>query len=189
MNITLIRHLPTEWNRKERLQGRRDIDISPVTEEWAQRISANQLRLLKLPPVDLVLASTLKRTQQTAALYGLEPEIDELLDELDFGPFEGQPKQKLMEQHGEQWLHHPTELALGESLQNLEKRIYFFLDKYKGFDHILVFGHGSWIRAMVSIWQQGDLNGMNKFSLDNNQCLSLTIEQKGRDKLVRDVNV
>ena len=38
-----------------------------------------------------------------------------LLDELDFGPFEGRPKKDLMDAMGENWLQHPRNLLLGES--------------------------------------------------------------------------
>lgn len=93
MLLSLVRHLPTEWNKKQLLHGKRDIPILPVTEETITSIQSNLERLKKQPSFDIALASTLQRTQQTAALYGIQPEIDGLLDELDFGPFE--EKQKL----------------------------------------------------------------------------------------------
>ena len=40
MQITLIRHLPTEWNKKQKLQGRRDIGISPITEDFQKGIAS-----------------------------------------------------------------------------------------------------------------------------------------------------
>ena len=43
----------------------------------------------------IILASTLKRTQQTAQMYGMNVVIEPLLDELDFGEFEGRPKEEL----------------------------------------------------------------------------------------------
>jgi broad specificity phosphatase PhoE len=92
MQLTLIRHLPTEWNQKTWLQGRQDIELDAVTEEIKQGIVKNQQLLRKLSPFDIVLASTLKRTQQTAEAYGYEAETECLLDELDFGPYEGVPK-------------------------------------------------------------------------------------------------
>ena len=45
----------------------------------------NQNNLSRLQPFDLILASTLKRTQQTAQMYGMNVVIEPLLDELDFG--------------------------------------------------------------------------------------------------------
>ena len=175
MIVTLIRHLPTEWNRKTWLQGRQDIDIAPISAEFVHKIKQNK-ELLKDQMFDLVLASTLKRTHQTARIYGYQPETEELLDELDFGRFEGVPKKKLIEAYGKQWIDHPKELVLGESLKNLEDRIAQFLEKYKSFDHLLVFGHGSWIRGIVSYTRYGDINQMNKIIVENNQCITLEVE-------------
>jgi broad specificity phosphatase PhoE len=175
MYLTLIRHLPTEWNKKTWLQGRRDIDLAPVTVEYAKKINQNKERL-KNERFDLVLASTLKRTHQTAHLYGYYPETEGLLDELDFGPFEGVPKSKLIHEYGDKWIESPKELVLGESLKNLEARIEQFLKKYKDYHNVLVFGHGSWIRGLVSYVNYGDINNMNKIIVENNQCITLEVK-------------
>ncbi|NYE07250.1 putative phosphoglycerate mutase [Bacillus niacini] len=176
MQITVIRHLPTEWNKKTWLQGRQDIELSQVSEGLLKGIAVNQKVLHKLAPFDLVLASTLQRTHQTANLYGYTYELEGLLDELDFGPFEGVPKKNLIEKYGEVWFENPRELVLGESLKNLEKRIVMFLDKYQKYTNILAFGHGSWIRAMISYANYGDINQMNKIEVVNNACITLSIE-------------
>jgi broad specificity phosphatase PhoE len=175
MHITLIRHLPTDWNRKKWLQGRKDIGISHLPKGFDQRIAFNQLLLNEMEPFDFVLASTLKRTQQTANLFGYKFETESLLDELDFGPYEGLPKEKLIEEVGDKWFENPKELILGESITNLEERIRLFLDKYRKSANILVFGHGSWIRAMISYVQYGDINNMNKMTFGNNECLKLSL--------------
>ena len=173
MQLTLIRHLPTDWNKKTWLQGKRDIELSTITEEVQSEINQNQDILQSLAPFDVVLASTLKRTHQTAELYGYQPETEHLLDELDFGPFEGRPKNLLLEQYGEQWSENPKGLVLGESLTNLEKRIAKFLIKYNECNNILVFGHGSWIRAASSYFYYGHINNMNKITIGNNECIVL----------------
>ena len=61
----------------------------------------NQQTLNSFMPFDLILASTLKRTQQTAQMYGMNVVIEPLLDELDFGEFEGRPKEELIRELGE----------------------------------------------------------------------------------------
>ncbi|MCQ6276112.1 histidine phosphatase family protein [Bacillus sp. V3B] len=178
MQLTLIRHLPTEWNKKTWLQGKRDIGISPITDIVAREIAYNQKLLVKDSPFDFTLASTLKRTHQTAQLYGYQAETEHLLDELDFGPYEGLPKEKLMETYGEVWIENPIELVLGESINDLEERIILFLDKYKESANILVFGHGSWIRAIISYSQYGHINNMNKVSFRNNEYLTLSLNPR-----------
>jgi len=173
MQATFIRHLPTDWNQKTWLQGRRDIDILPLTEALWDEIQENQILLSSLSPFDLVLASTLKRTHQTALLYGYRPETEGLLDELDFGSFEGRPKKELLEAYGSIWENYPREMVLGESVINLEKRILSFLGKYREKKNILIFGHGSWIRAILSYVQNGHINDMNKIVVRNNECITL----------------
>ncbi|WP_338472204.1 histidine phosphatase family protein [Niallia sp. XMNu-256] len=176
MQITFIRHLPTEWNAKTWLQGRQDIDIIPVNKEVQRKINNNKQQLEKLAPFELILASTLKRTHQTAEQYGLEVLTEPLLDELNFGPYEGRPKAELINDKGEDWLEHPKDLILGESLVHFENRILKFLEKYKDSHQILVFGHGSWIRACISIVQDGNINGMNQLVVENNECITLNID-------------
>jgi broad specificity phosphatase PhoE len=178
MQVTFIRHLPTEWNKKTWLQGRRDIEISPITDIFQKGIADNQELLKSYEPFDYVLASTLKRTHQTAQLYGYQAETEQLLDELDFGPYEGLPKGQLIEAYGEKWTDNPKELVLGESIHDLEDRIVLFLDKYKESTNILVFGHGSWIRAILSYSQYGHINNMNKVEFRNNECITLLFDSR-----------
>ncbi|WP_042356132.1 histidine phosphatase family protein [Bacillus rubiinfantis] len=173
MQITLIRHLPTEWNKLEKLQGRRDIPISPVSERFQQDIIINQKQLDRLEPFDLILSSTLIRTRQTARFYGYEPETESLLDELDFGLFEGRSKAELAAAFAGKWVEDPKSIVLGERVEQLEERIMAFINKYKRYSNILVFGHGSWMRAMLSYHQYGNINKMNKVTVQNNQCITL----------------
>lgn len=175
MQITFIRHLPTDWNKKTWLQGKRDIRIAALTKNDCDEIKKNKKHLKTLAPFDLVLASTLTRTQETALLYGFEPEVDHLLDELDFGPFEGVPKKRLVEELKLQWKDTPSEIKLGEPVLHLERRIKSFFQKYKSNKNILVFGHGAWIRAALSYVKYGNINQMNKIEVKNNDCLSIYI--------------
>lgn len=172
MQVTFIRHLSTDWNKETRLQGRRDISISPVTEKDMECIQRNKEHLESFAPFDLVMASTLKRTQETAQLYGYEPKVEPLLDELDFGIYEGVPKEKMIETLGAVWMNNPLEVTLGEPICSFEKRIISFMQKYKSHKNILVFGHGAWIRGAWSYLKYGNINKMNKIEIKNNDCLS-----------------
>lgn len=172
MEITLIRHLPTEWNKRQTLQGKRNIPILPISEQDQSDIVKNA-QLLKGQHFDVVLCSSLQRTQETAYAYGYVPKIEPLLNELDFGSFEGRPKNELLKKYGDIWIQNPREMLLGESIQNLEQRIIFFLEKYKYASNILAFGHGSWMRALISYFQFGHINQMNKLTVRNNECISL----------------
>lgn len=175
MQITFIRHLPTDWNKKARLQGRRDITISPVTKSDIEDIQKNKRHLDRLAPFDHILSSTLKRTQETANLYGYSPEVDHLLDELDFGIFEGASKNKLAEELGMDWVEDPISVTLGEPVFELEQRIISFIHKYRVADNILAFGHGAWLRGALSYMKYGTINQMNKMVVKNNECFTIQV--------------
>ncbi len=177
MELTLIRHLPTEWNEKGVLQGSKDIPIIELTDANKKAIETNK-KLLK-PTYSLILTSELSRTQQTAKCYGYERfKIEPLLNELNFGEFEGKEKRLLTETYKDEWFTRPGEIMLGEKISNLEKRVHTFLHKYKDFESILVFGHGSWIRACVSCLTFGAINNMNQLEIKNNQLLTINVREE-----------
>lgn len=178
MEITAIRHLPTEWNLKKQLQGRRDIPILPISEKENEQIIEN-LRFLANQSFDHVLCSTLQRTKQTALYFGFDAHIEPLLNELDFGPFEGRTKTELLTETANKWIDEPLDLVLGESLNHFQDRIIHFLEKYKHSSQILIFGHGSWIRALASYNKYGHINRMNHVTIKNNELHTfefLTVE-------------
>ena len=175
MQLILIRHLPTEWNRRNLLQGRRDIDILPINKGVKQKINENKRKLKEMEPIECVVSSELKRAQQTAITYGYQAKIEPLVNELDFGSYEGKEKSCLFKK--EKWLHNPRTLTLGENLVDFERRIFSFLYKYRHKKSILIFGHGTWIRALLSIKQIGDINHMNQLTVRNNEIFTTRFSQ------------
>jgi broad specificity phosphatase PhoE len=177
VKLTIIRHLPTEWNRKGLLQGKRDISIQfPIEEEQANEIEKNKF-VLDSCSYNRILTSELIRTQETATLYSYSNYTkDVLLNELDFGIYEGKEKVTLL--RNEAWLRSPRQLELGESLLSFERRIKNFLKKYKNDHHILVFGHGSWIRALLSIKELGTVDRMNTLTVKNNELVVVAFERE-----------
>lgn len=174
MQAAFIRHLPTAWNHKCLLQGKQNIPLTKISPQQRIKITENKRQLNKLQPFDRVLTSQLQRTRQTATAYGCRNTICEpLLDELDFGSFEGKPRRSLMKHCQHEWLYNPANLKLGESLIDFEQRINDFLKRYQAFERILVFGHGSWIRAVLSIHKHGHINRMNQLTVNNNELTLL----------------
>ena len=84
--LVAIRHAPTEWNQAKRLQGRTDVVLSAAGIAAAQGWCAAPDWVTYR-----VLASPLKRAQETARLLFPEREIalDPRLMEMDFGAWEG----------------------------------------------------------------------------------------------------
>jgi len=89
MNVLLVRHGETQWNRDGRYQGRTDIPLSPDGE---RQVAALGARLAHLPIV-AAIASPLSRAATTArAILNGRPtplELDEGLLEISHGQWEG----------------------------------------------------------------------------------------------------
>ena len=174
MQLAVVRHLPTEWNQRGLLQGNRDIPLSPLTDIQKRGIKENINILKGLEPIEQVITSSLIRTQETAKHYGYNDFIIEpLINELNFGKYEGKQKSLLIERYKHEWVNNPKKLVLGESLADFENRIFTFLEKYKNGKKLLVFGHGSWIRALKSIRDTGTIQRMNQVEVPNNQLTLL----------------
>jgi broad specificity phosphatase PhoE len=161
-------------NREGILQGRLDEPILEPDPETRRAIASNGELLARLGPFDAVFASTLRRTQQTAEAYGYRPDIDPLLDELDFGPYEGQPREQLLREVPE-WTSRPESVELGESIAELEERVRRFLERHASLERVLIFGHGAWLRALRALALQGDIHSMNTTVLRNNTLLELEL--------------
>lgn len=177
MDLFLIRHMQTPDNAAGVLQGRRDVSILPPGPEEVKQIRGNLGQLPPLDRFDHILVSRLKRTSQTAALYTDRYTPEPLLDELDFGPFEGRPRQELILAHP-QWETDPSGLVLGESMKTLGARVTAFLKKYGHAETVLVFGHGAWIRALLAIHHTGSLATMNRGPLAHNTLVRTTFERR-----------
>ena len=175
MKLYLIRHFQTRDNLAGRLQGRQDTVILPPGEDQAADIAANAAVLKAAAPFDHVLVSQLRRTHQTAEVYGFTGMVDPLLDELDFGPWQGRPKSKMIETLPA-WFTHPGDLVLGEPLVQLEGRVRAFASKYAHAQRVLAFGHGAWSRAMVAWHRHGSIQTMNQTHITNNAIITLEFQ-------------
>ena len=94
--LAVLRHASTAWNELGRMQGRRDIPLSP-----RGRAEATEWRL----PAEWVdaecIASPLCRAIDTAArMTGRHPRIEPALTEMDWGEWEGFTLAELRARHG-----------------------------------------------------------------------------------------
>jgi broad specificity phosphatase PhoE len=84
--LVLLRHGATEWSTSGKHTGRTNVPLSPVGEQQAARVAG----LIADRRFALVLASPLRRAQQTAQLARLSnAETDTDLVEWDYGGYEG----------------------------------------------------------------------------------------------------
>lgn len=89
MNIIVVRHGQTDWNVRDLLQGRTDIELNETGKLQAIETASN----LKNINIDAIFVSPLKRTRRTAEeinrTKNLNMTIDERLIERGFGDYEG----------------------------------------------------------------------------------------------------
>jgi len=141
MELWLVRHGETRWNREGRLLGWTDLPLSATGEAQARALRG----LLPALPAH---SSDLRRALRTAALAGFCPRATPALREIHFGALEGAPWEGLDPVHKEALLrfegfHAPG----GESLDLFQNRVLRFLEGLKA--PSLLFTHGGVIRAVL----------------------------------------
>lgn len=128
--IYLLRHGETEFNRLGRYQGRAD---SPLTGLGQAQARAFGTRLAEHVSAPVIWTSPLPRAQETtrllcAALPGAPVQIDERLQEISFGQWDGMTRAEIAEGWPDarrahpkrQWMFHAPG---GEGLQPLLARL------------------------------------------------------------------
>ena len=177
MKLVIVRHLPTAWNAEDRLQGRQDIPIIPLDDAALARLVKQIEQVRTAGPFDAVYCSTLSRTRKTAELFGYaDPISDPLLDEIDFGEFEGHLRGEMLAKVGKAWLVAPETLAFGEAVTNLGERAKQFVRKNLVHGRVLAFGHGGWTRALSSIKRTGSVAQMNQLTIANGEAISFEFD-------------
>jgi probable phosphoglycerate mutase len=141
VELWLVRHGETLWNREGRLLGWTDLPLTPEGEAQARALKG---LLSPLP----AYSSDLLRALRTAELAGFRPEATWALREIHFGALEGAPWEALEPAYKEALLRfqgfHPPG---GESLEEFQERIFRFLEGLKA--PALLFTHGGVVRAAL----------------------------------------
>ncbi|WP_345536877.1 histidine phosphatase family protein [Variovorax defluvii] len=128
IELILIRHGETDWNRELRFQGHIDVPLNDTGHEQARRLG---LRMARESAHHLV-SSDLMRAQQTAAPAAQQLGLDILtsvaLREQNFGLVEGMRAEEIQAQHPrawEDWLKFNEDHAMpeGESTRQFHARV------------------------------------------------------------------
>lgn len=162
MEIFLVRHGETEWNRQRRLQGRTDIPLNDVGLAEARK-AAKALRDVNF---DRIFTSPLQRAWKTAEILRGSREIpitaEPLLIEVSFGVGEGvclhsealSPVEAAVLRFFRDPGHYePVDGA--ESITEVKARALAFLDVLRPLEgsceRVLVTAHGGIIRAILDV--------------------------------------
>ena len=156
MKLYVIRHGQTDWNVKEKCQGRTDIELNNTGIKQAQ----NAKEQLKKHKIDLIICSPLKRTRKTAEIINetinSEIIIDERIIERGYGNLEGKTDEEWKEIIGDN-VSIANYYNLNWNKQNIEpiqdicKRVWEVLDEIKekyNDKNILLVTHGGTCRAI-----------------------------------------
>lgn len=153
--LILIRHGETEWNRKGKYCGWKNISLNKTGKKQARKVQ----KLIRKEKFDAVYSSSLKRAYQTAKILFPKRKIQLVphLRELSFGIFEGLTHFEIMQKHRKtysEWLNSPSKnhIPKGEKFGNFRKRIIKALKKIARMNEgkkVAVVTHGGVIMMLL----------------------------------------
>ncbi|MBU1262532.1 histidine phosphatase family protein [bacterium] len=156
MELYLIRHGESNWNRIDRVQGQSDPYLSKKGKEQAEVLAER----LKTVNFSFLYSSHLKRAYQTAKAISskicLPIKVDQNLSEIDLGEWEGKYAKTLWKENEvfREWFKKTAEISppLGETLFQFRDRIDSAFSKlitlHKGEERGVVVTHS----GAISIW-------------------------------------
>ena len=182
MNIFFVRHGQSTGNVEKRLQT----DDEPLTENGIEQ--AKNLKLvLDNFDFDLVFTSNMKRCVQTSEIVFSNREIPmvytENICEKRNGDFEGQLVSEINWTKINEQPFEDRRIPNGETLKEVQVRARKFLDflKYLNCDNILVVTHGTFIRMILSVVTNVDIESI----ISNKQISNTEIIKLEYDKTFR----
>ena len=197
MNLLLMRHGQTEWNRQMRTQGRTDIPLDE-TGRMQAKLAAERLRNAR---IDAVYASPLLRAYETAgavaSMHGLNVVPHALLVERNFGIWEGEEFSALANKYPEGlrlWREDPLGYTPenAESLVDVLTRCIQFLNeitaRHAAEETVLVVAHSIPLRLMVAHLIGLSPQNIHSLRMDNTAYTEVLIRETYNTLLVLNDN-
>lgn len=171
MELFIVRHGETLWNKDRRLQGSTDISLSDKGRELAVKTG----QALRDVTIDRIYSSPLSRAYETACLIRGERNIeivtDERLKEICFGDLEGQVMDELSANPKSSFKYFfdaPEKYVPdknGEALLHLCKRTAEFMEQVilpqaDTAERIMIVGHGAMNKSIMCFIKK---HGIDKF--------------------------
>jgi broad specificity phosphatase PhoE len=155
MQLILIRHGETLWNKEGRVQGISDVELSDVGRRQARSLALS----LHDHPIGSIHASPLKRASQTAEIinefHHLDIHLHPDLMEMDQGDFEGLAFKELMVREKiflRKWITDPAAVRMpnGETFLELQHRAWRAVEQIiSGAENALIVSHNFTIAAIL----------------------------------------
>lgn len=189
MNIYLIRHGETEYNKRKNFYGKLDVGLNEKGEKQSYKVG----ELLKDVKFNKIYISDRKRTRETAErilernrFYEKEKNIiykDEKINELDFGIFEGKSYEEigsLYPKEQEKWEKDWKNFAppKGESAVVFYNRVENFMKHIQKEEdgNYLIVTHGGVIRMIYSYILQNNMDFYWNFASRNGDITLIKYE-------------
>lgn len=161
MELYIVRHGETLWNKDKRLQGHADIELNDYGRELARKTG----EALMNTQIDIIYSSPLIRAYETADLIrngrNIELRTDDRLKELSFGCYEGSNFSELIRnpeltfQYFFKQPHLYKPAADGETLEHLIARAGDFMQSVieplaDSLERVMIVAHGALNKAIMS---------------------------------------
>jgi probable phosphoglycerate mutase len=175
MELIIVRHGATKWNKINKIQGCSDI---PLSNEGINQgyLLANRLKKID---IDFVFSSDLSRAADTAKIIcniiNLPFVQDSRLREMNFGNWEGLSLKQIINSDKlkfDQWRNHPSLVKFenGESIYDVKERaLDFFNDIYSKYEdsNVLLVSHGTFIKVLIIALLDADMDLYKNLKQDN----------------------
>lgn len=171
--LILVRHGQTDMNKDKIYYGKLDVPINKTGKKQAEKARENLVNL-KID-YDKIYSSNQKRAYETAQIVNyknLEIEVNEKIQEMNFGIFEGLCYEEIIKKYPEEmeklkkdWKTYSY--ITGENPFMLQKRAVEFLNSIDKSKDNLVVTHWGIICSLLSWLFSNELDGYWKFQIEN----------------------
>lgn len=161
MEIYIVRHGETPWNKAKRLQGNVDIELN----DYGREIAVKTGEGLRDTNIDIIYSSPLKRAYETAKLIrgsrNIEIITDDRIKEISFGHFEGSNFSELIRDDNltfKYFFKKPEAYVPADDAESLEHLIERATDFMKStieplattYERVMIVAHGALNKAIMS---------------------------------------
>ena len=187
IDLLFLRHGPTEWNEAGRIQGRRDVPLTPrACDSFSRRRLPDGLGEGRR-----WVSSPLLRARETAhALGAAELEIEPRLIEMDWGEWEGRTLPALRDALGAAMRENEArgldfETPAGDSPRQVQARLRPWLGEIgRGSRPVAAVSHKGVGRALIALATGWDMEGRAPVRLRWDRAHRFEVSDLGEPRLV-----
>jgi len=177
-DVWVLRHGATEWSTSGRHTGRTDVPLVDLGRDQARAVG----QVLGGRRFAQVLVSPLRRARETCELAGYsgQAEIDDDLQEWDYGDYEGITTEAIR-QSDPRWTVWSGACPGGETLTEVAARADRVIARARAADgEVALFGHGHILRVIAARWCELEAVEGRRFPLDTGTVNVLGWEHENR---------